>query len=80
MIVTLTIVRILDMRCWLQVGNRDDGMDTLIARNFELVCERCQWQVDHEMMEDGNAYRIELGTVGWERCWGAVTWTPSNRH
>jgi hypothetical protein len=27
-------------------------------------------------MEDGNAYRIELGTVGWERCWGAVTWTP----
>jgi hypothetical protein len=31
------------------------------------------------LMEDGNAYRIELGTVGWERCWGAVTWTPSNR-
>jgi hypothetical protein len=27
-------------------------------------------------MEDGNACRIELGTVGWERCWGAVTWTP----
>jgi hypothetical protein len=24
-------------------------MDTPIARNFKLVCEQCQWQVDNEI-------------------------------
>jgi hypothetical protein len=31
-------------------------------------------------MEGTTLKRIELATVGWERCWGAVTWIPSNTY
>jgi hypothetical protein len=30
------------------------------------------------VMEGTTLKGIELATVGWERCWGAVTWIPSN--
>jgi hypothetical protein len=55
----------------------------LVAMGYHLLWQKDMDDIPDErfqrMMEDGNAYRIELGTVGWERCWGAVTWTPSNK-
>jgi hypothetical protein len=47
---------------------------------IKITWQLVQYQRAHKLIEDGNAYRIELGTVGWERCWGAVTWTLVHHH